>query len=248
MTARAGSSSRSPPRDAPPPITITSGLKVFTSPTSPNPSRSPIAARMPRASGSPSWASSVTIPPSIALSDASRRPSAESGSASATRSPSRPIALPETSASKQPIPGQLPGQSGPCSSSTTWPSSAPTPVAPRYTSPFSHSPPPMPVPSDTITACRVPAAAPWRASASIDALPSLSTSTGSPRRSLIRSRKGTSSSGRWFDQRDTPVSSSTTAGMPNPIASTSGAAARTSSTASVKMASVSCRSAPRQVR
>ena len=59
---------------------------------------------------------------------------------------------------------------------------------------------------------------------------------------------GTPSSGRWFDQRDTPVSRSTSAGMPKPIASTSGAAARTSSTASMKMSSVSCRSAPRQVR
>ena len=65
-----------------------------------------------------------------------------------------------------------------------------------------------------------------------------------PRRSLIRSRNGTPSSGRWFDQRETPVSASTSAGIPNPIASTSGAAARTSSTASVKMSSVSCRSAP----
>ena len=40
----------------------------------------------------------------------------------------------------------------------------------------------------------------------------------------------------------------TRAGIPNPIACTSGAATRTSSTASAKMSSVSCRSAPRQVR
>ena len=84
----------------------------------------------------------------------------------------------------------------------------------------------MPVPSEIITACagaaRPRRGAPRRAST---AFPSLSTSTGSPSRSLIRSRNGTPSSGRWFDQRDTPASHSTSAGMPNPIASTSGAAA-----------------------
>jgi hypothetical protein len=104
------------------------------------------------------------------------------------------------------------------------------------------------VPSETITAWRAPAAAPLRASASIDAFPSLSTTTGSPSRSLIRSRNGTpSSAGRWFDQREIPVSHSTSAGTPKPITSTSGAAARISSTAPVKMSSVSCLSAPRQV-
>src|SRR5918994_1648156 len=247
-TARAGSRSRSPPRTAPPPITTTSGLNVFTSPTSPNPSRVPISASTSRAGGSPLCASSVTIPPSISLSAASRRPSAESGCSAATRRPSRPIAFPDTSASKQPIPGQSPGHSGPCSAKTECPISAPTPEAPRYTSPFSHSPPPIPVPSEIMTAYRAPAAAPRRASASIDAFPSLSTTTGSPSRSLIRSRNGTPSSGRWFDQRDTPASRSTSAGMPKPTASTSGAAARTSSTASVNMPSVSVRSAPRHVR
>ena len=51
-----------------------------------------------------------------------------------------------------------------------------------------------------------------------------------------------------MDQRATPASKSTSAGIPKPTASTSGAAARTSSTASTKMSSVSCRSAPRHWR
>ena len=64
----------------------------------------------------------------------------------------------------------------------------------------------------------------------------------------MTSRKRTSASGRWVDQREMPVSHSTRAGIPNPTASTSGAAARTSSTASTKMSSVSARSPPRHVR
>ena len=58
----------------------------------------------------------------------------------------------------------------------------------------------MPVPSATITAWSAPRAAPWRCSASAATFASLSTATGRPSRSLIRSRKGTSSIGRWFDQ------------------------------------------------
>ena len=105
----------------------------------------------------------------------------------------------------------------------------------------------MPVPSATSAACETPRAAPKRASASSAPFTSLSTTTGSPSRSLITSRKRTSASGRWVDQCDTPVSHSTSAGIPKPTASTSGAAARASSTDSTKMSSVSARSPPRQV-
>ena len=80
-------------------------------------------------------------------------------------------------------------------------------------------------------------------SASSAAFASLSTTTGRPRRSLIRSRKrhvrrsgGASTSAR----RPSPTPPAR--GSRSPTASTSGAAARTSSTASTKMSSVSARS------
>ena len=216
-TARAGSSSRSPPRTAPPPITITSGLNVFTSPTSPKPSRSPTSSSTSRASGSPSCASSVTIPPLISLLGGEpppeRRVRLRLAPPAAPRGRSRsPTRAPRSS----PDPGAVAGAVGPVQLEHRRGRARRPPRTRRGTPRRSaSSPPPIPVPSETITAWRAPAAAPLRASASIDALPSLSTTTGSPSRSLIRSRNGTPSSGRWFDQRETPVSDSTSAGTPN---------------------------------
>ena len=53
-----------------------------------------------------------------------------SGASRARRSPSRPIAWPDTSASRQPWPGQLPGHGGPSASTMMCPSSAAAPCAP----------------------------------------------------------------------------------------------------------------------
>ena len=50
--------------------------------------------------------------------DRGRCPSSESGSSSAATVPSRPIAVPEATASRQPWLGQLPWQRGPSSSIT----------------------------------------------------------------------------------------------------------------------------------
>ena len=151
----------------------------------------PISASTSRAAGSPLWASSVTIPPVISRPAASRLPSADSGRSSATRRPSRPIALPETSVSKQPRPGQALGHSAPWMSSTECPISRAEPASrPGTRARRDTGRVPIPVPSETITTWRAPVAraAPGTPPAR-DALPSLSTTTGRPSRSLIRSRK-----------------------------------------------------------
>ena len=83
-----------------------------------------------RATGSPSHASSVTSGPVTARPDARIRPSALSGSSSATCRAARPIASPDTYASRHPRLGQPPGHGGPFSSMTMWPSSGPAPIVP----------------------------------------------------------------------------------------------------------------------
>ena len=90
------------------------------------------------------------------------------------------------------------------------------PRAPRTSRPSTRSPPPMPVPSVSMTASRAPRAAPQRHSASIAALASLSTTTGSPRRSASRSRNGDAASGRWLESSATPVAGSTRHGIAEP--------------------------------
>ena len=79
----------------------------------------------------------------------------------------------------------------------------------------------MPVPSVSMIALRAPRASPQRHSASIAALPSLSTATGRPRRSASTSRTATPCSGRWLESSATPVAGSTRQGIPSPTASTS---------------------------
>ena len=79
------------------------------------------------------------------------------------------------------------------------PSSAPAPIQPRYGLPPRISPPPTPVPSVSMTMSLVPRPAPARHSAIAAAFPSLSIATGSPSRSRITSRKGTSTSGMFTE-------------------------------------------------
>ena len=156
-TSRAGASSSSPAAIAPPPTTTTSGLKMLTSETTPRPRRSPIIRMTSAAGGSSSWASSVTSAPVISRPESSACPSALLGSERATRSPSAPMAWPDTSASRQPWFGQLPGHGGPSASTMMWPSSAAAPRRPYTRRPSTSRPPPMPVPSVSMIALLAPA-------------------------------------------------------------------------------------------
>ena len=113
-----------------------------------------------RATGSPSQASSVTSGPVTARPDARSRPSALSGSSSATFRAARPIASPDTYASRHPRPGQPPGHGGPFSSMTMWPSSGPAPIVPVASRPATTIPPPIPVPIVRRRASVAPCAAP----------------------------------------------------------------------------------------
>src|SRR5581483_5661338 len=156
-SARARSSSRAGPRISspaaitPPPSTITSGSKMLASDERPAPSLRAAAVTTSRATASPSSAAPVTRAPSNSASRASAWPSAESGAAAAASRPSRAIAVPDASVSRQPRLGQLPWQGGPSMSTTMWPSSAAAPVAPLYGRPPRMRPPPMPVPIVSIT-------------------------------------------------------------------------------------------------
>ena len=133
-----------------------------------------------RATGSPSHASSVTSGPVTARPDARIRPSALSGSSSATCRAARPIASPDTYASRHPRPGQPPGHGGPFSSMTMWPSSGPAPIVPVASRPATTIPPPIPVPIVSRRASVAPCAAPARHSTSIAAFASLSTCDREP--------------------------------------------------------------------
>jgi hypothetical protein len=98
----------------------------------------------------------------------------------------------------------------------------------------------MPVPSVSSTTSAAPCAAPARHSASAATLASLSTSTANPRRSAIRSRNGTSLSGRFTAIVAMPRRWSIRQGMPKPTVVTSClVAARASSTASTAASSSS---------
>ena len=66
------------------------------------------------------------------------------------------------------------------------------------------NPPPIPVPIVSMTAFRAPRAAPKRCSARMATLASLSISTGSPRRSVIKSRIGTLARSRLTARIATP--------------------------------------------
>ena len=248
-TSRAGPSSRSPAATAPPPITITSGLNTLTSPTSPAPSLRPIARQhRPRRRIAVVGQLGDERAGDLAARSASA-PSAEPGSAPAADRPSSPIASPEASTSRQPRPGQSPGQSlavdvdhhvaelgadaaarrGRCARRSGC----------RRRSRCRARPSPR---------GRRPARRRAGASASIARLASLSTydRQAEPLAHQVAERHVVER--QVIRPQRHARAASTRAGMPKPTALTSGDAARTSSTASTKISSVSWRSAPRQVR
>ena len=204
-TSRAGSSRRSPAATAPPPTTTTSGSSALTTPQSPEPSCRPISARTSRASASPPWASSVTSPPVICPPSARRRPSAERGVA-------RGGALAghaDRVAAHQHLEAAAAGAVARAVRAVVVDHQvaqlAREAVRAAVDLAVEHEPAADARAERDHHGVMGAPAAPWRCSASAAALVSLSTTTGSPRRSLIRSRNGTSSIGRWFDHTDAPL-------------------------------------------
>src|SRR4051812_16903516 len=195
----------------------------------PTPSRRPSSSTSRRAGSSPSLAAATTALPS---SKPCWRPRA-------------PRAVPEASASSEPGCGARSATSGsPVDRSapmSMWPSSGAAPVAPRKTRPSMTTPPPTPVPTVSITRLRTSLSS---ASASAATLASLSTKTGTPRRSESTSRRGTSASGMFTLERTRPVSHSITEGTPRPTAAipSSPAARLTAATIWSRSLSVSPRS------
>ena len=143
-------------------------------------------------------------------------PSADSGVALRPRSaPRARWPLPEASTSRQPRPGQPPGHSRAVVVDHHVPELAAEPVRAAVEAPVEHQ-------RRRRSRCRASAAQrarrPGRAVAVLgehrDVGVVVDVRPGSPRRSLIRSRNGTSSSGRWFDHSDRPRAKSTSDGMP----------------------------------
>ena len=99
----AGTSSRSPASETPPPITTSSGSNVLIAFAIPIPSRSPSTRiTLPAAARSPSRAPSTASWPVISSPAASRRPRNDCGCARAASSASRSSARPDASASSDP--------------------------------------------------------------------------------------------------------------------------------------------------
>src|SRR5215203_2818744 len=94
-SSRAGPRISSPAREAPPPMGITSGLKMFTKAARPMPSHRPVTSRTEMAASSPSWASLVTSSPSTCLSMASSPQAAALASFSTVTD--RPVLSPNSS-------------------------------------------------------------------------------------------------------------------------------------------------------
>ena len=130
----AGTSSRSPASDTPPPITISSGSNVLIALAIPIPSRSPRIRTTCWQWTSPSRAPSTASWPVISSPRASRRPRNDFGCARADSSASRSSARPDASRSSEPVCGKSPASLGapPARSRPiiVWPSSAAL-VAPR---------------------------------------------------------------------------------------------------------------------
>ncbi len=113
----------------PPPMTITSGSKMFARPDRATPSRRPIVsstADRDRVAGPGELGDEAAVDRRPPFAAARARP--ESGAAAAARSASRRSAVPDAIDSMQPWLGQLPWQGGPSMSTTTCPSSAAGPV------------------------------------------------------------------------------------------------------------------------
>ena len=166
ISARAGSSSSSPAPITPPPITITSGFKTFTSEASPTPSARPTrgdhVARhgiaVVRQLGHERRRSARARPPARA-----RAPCPAAAPPAARLAPERRARGHHLQAAAV---RAVALQGGPSMSIDHVPELAARPDQPRCNFPPSTSPPPMPVPRVSITTSDAPAAAPKRVSAS----------------------------------------------------------------------------------
>ena len=195
----------------------------------------------PSATGSPSSAAAVTAAPvdlarpwqaacRVPIRARARRPAGPRGRAPC---PTRPPRCSRGS-------GSCPGRAGrrprrPCGRARRRRRSMP-----RKSSPLRISPPPIPVPIVSMTAFVAPRAAPWRCSARAATLASLSSETGRPSRSAIRSRSGRSLKGQVDRvRRRRRGARSIVQGTPSPIAATCGRAL-TAARSSAASSSTSC--------
>ena len=205
-TSRAGSSRRSPAATAPPPMTTTSGSSALTIPVSPAPSRRPTSASTARAASSPSWASSVTAWPSTAPDSASRLPERRvrrRARRALARHADRPAGGQRLEA---PAPGTGAGAVGAVVVHHQVAELARVAVGAAIDLPTEHQPAADAGPHrDEHGVLAVPRPRPRGARPAPPRCRRCPPPPAGPSRSAISSRSGTSSSGRWFDQRETPV-------------------------------------------
>src|SRR3954447_1058030 len=204
-------------------MTTRPGLKKLTRVASARPSRRPPPRTRATAVASPAPAA---VPTSTALSvPASASRSARTGErpVRAASSASRASAAPPKNASRQLSLPQV--QVGPASSMRMCPMSPAEPSAPRYTSPSSTMPHPMPVPTLTKRKLSTLRAVPECCSPSAMMLTSLSTMTGAPTAAARVSRTGnrfqpgmiggiTGAPSRWLTGPGTPTPTPWTSNAP----------------------------------
>ena len=131
------------------------------------------------AAGSPAAAAADTSSPrTLSGSPPAIRTTSPRRPARAASRASTPSPAPEAKRSQQPRRPQ--GHGGPFGSTTMWPISPAKPAAPTCTCPSITRPPPMPVPSVTMTTWSWPRAAPRRCSASTAKLASFSIRQSAP--------------------------------------------------------------------
>ena len=172
------------PPSTPPPITITSGSKMFAKLESADAEAAPD--RRPTTSSampSPASAASVTVLP-VDLAAGGERPAERRvGCVCGAPGALAASAVPDASASTQPRLGQLPWHAGRRRRSRRGRARRRRRSSPGRARPSRMRPPPIPVPIVSRTTLRAPRATPKRCSASAATLASLSTKTGTPSRS-----------------------------------------------------------------
>ena len=196
-------------------------------------------AKIPRATGSPARAHSVTSGPvTRAGSPPHRRAIIDWGCCRAASRPARVTACPLATCSQHPWFPQP--QSGPPGSTMMCPISAANPCAPRNRVPSTTRPPPIPVPTPTNSRCERPRPTPRRYSPHAATLLSLSATVGSPTASHMYCTSGTFRQIRFGANVRRPVPASTSPAAPIPMARTSGVS--TARAARTVVSSVACMS------
>src|SRR5437867_3848682 len=149
-------------------------------------------------------------PPATSLDSVDGSAAARSRAASAIP---RPLAY----TARHPRPPHQHGR--PSNFTGAWPSSPPRPSAPRTRRPSSTTPAPNPVPGASTTSEPTPRPAPKKSSPSASALTSLSTKTGTPKRSRIMVASGSPPSSGTLSASSPirPVAALTRAGTPTPM-------------------------------